>query len=630
MRRSLVRSGAVVIAAVVTLASCSSDGDSASVVTATPSTDAVDTTDAVETTAPAGDFDPYAQTLEWTECDAGECAEVTVPIDYDDPSVGTTTIAMNRRAASGDKIGTLFLNPGGPGGSGLQMTGPFVERVSSDVSDAYDVVGFDPRGVGSSDPLGCLDSEQLDTLLSTDIDTDDPASVDAYAQLVEAQGNACLSTNPELAKHVTTVETAKDLDVLRALVGDDQINYYGASYGTFLGTTYAALFPDRVGRLVLDGAKDPSLSGTEEALAQAGGFQLAFGDYAADCVANACELGATVDEIDQQVADLLATAAADPLPTDDTARPLTQILALSGLAEPLYVQDDWPMLTDALTAGFAGDGTALLTLADLSNGRSLGEYDSNQSQAQTAINCLDNQIAPEPDSTPTQADFVAASALFGSIIYAHAAGVCSGWPIEPTVTAPDYTAAGAAPILVVGTTGDPATPFESAQKLVEVLESGVLLIRDGDGHTAYFSGNNCISNAIDRFLVDGTVPAAGTECADETESATTTDEGVASGEPSGTVSVIAGGETVFEGEIIECSIATSDVSFTAQGEVAILQVTTNDDGTQSVVISGGDDFTGSGTAVVDTDSGDVTIIGEGSPPSGSVQDLLVLAVISSC
>ncbi len=352
------------------------------------------------TTAPDGDFDPYAQTLEWTECELVECATVTVPIDYDDPSAGTTTINMSRLAATGDRQGSLFMNPGGPGGSGVDFNFSFAALGSPELGEAYDLIGFDPRRVGTSDPLGCLDTAGLDELIATVVDPEDQASVDAFGELVAEQGEACLATNPQLAQHVTTVETAKDLDVMRSLVGDEQLNYYGASYGTFLGATYAALFPEQVGRLVLDGAVDPSLSAFQQTLRQAGGFQLAFDDYLADCLANDCPLGSSADEIEAKVTDLFATAAATPLPTDNPDRPLTQTLALYGIVAPLYSQDIWPTLTESLTAAFDGDGTQLLFAADSYNDRGPDADFDNAAQAYTAITCLDAQIAPEPTRCP--------------------------------------------------------------------------------------------------------------------------------------------------------------------------------------------------------------------------------------
>jgi len=649
MNRRSARGAAITAVTLLMIASCSSDDDATGTTTATtdaPATSAEPTT-APDTTEPAGDLDPYAQTLEWDECDQGECATAIVPTDYDDPAAGTTTIAMARQPAAGEKIGTLFINPGGPGGSGVEFLGSFALLVSPEVSDAYDIVGFDPRGVGSSDPLGCLDTEGLDTLLSTDVDPDDPASVDALTTLIEGQAEACLSTNPELTKHVTTVETAKDLDVLRALVGDDQLHYYGASYGTFLGSTYAALFPERAGRLVLDGAMDPSLSSAQTALRQAGGFQLAFDDYAADCVANTCELGASVDEIEQRVSDLLEATQDTPLPTDDPDRPLTQAYAFYGIAEPLYTQEQWPVLTAALLEAFDGDGTTLLASADEYNQRTADGYATNLQQANTAINGLDCKIAPEADSTPTEDDFLAASPLFGAILFGYVEVGCDAWPITPTVEAPDYTAQGAAPILVVGTTGDPATPLASAQKLAELLDSGVLLIRDGEGHTAYFSGDECITTIIDAFLVDGTVPEDGTECGAPAESTTTTTAAstaapsgptttVAASVPSGTVTLTVAGDDAFTGDITSCTLVEPDVTFTARSETAEMEVGTQADGDVFVTVTGVYEFEGTGTAAFgpDTgiDQGGVTITGSGAQldDGAPIEDFVLTAEIGAC
>jgi pimeloyl-ACP methyl ester carboxylesterase len=462
---------------------------------------------------PVADFDPYDQTIGWRKCGARrQCAEVTVPIDYDDPSAGTTTIAMVRFPAKGDKLGTLFLNPGGPGGSGVEFAIEAHSAFDAPIQESFDIVGFDPRGVGQSDPLVCTDTAGLDEFISADVDPDDPESVAAYEALVEDLGDGCLATNPELAQHVTTVEAAKDIDVLRALVGDDELYYFGGSYGTFLGATYAALFPEEVGRLVLDGAMDPEIADLQNRLRQAGGFQRAFDDYAADCVANECELGGSVEEIEQIVAGLFDAALAEPIPTGDPDRPLTRTLAFGGVIAPLYSQSAWPELTEAISTAVDDDGAALLALADQYNNRTADGYENNLTQANSAINCLDAQLAPEPEALPTEADFVAASSLFGKIVYGLFEVACTSWPIRPTVEAPDYTATGAAPILVVGTTGDPATPIESARALADLLDSGVLLVREGDGHTAYFAFNPCINDIVDAYLAEGTVPDDGTTC----------------------------------------------------------------------------------------------------------------------
>lgn len=509
-RRDRVALTVVVLVIALAAAACGDDGDSAdpdevTVDEATP-----------EATDTGGDFDPYGQTLEWSACDVGECAEATVPIDYDDPSAGTTTIAMVRQPAMGDRAGTLFVNPGGPGESGIDFVVEAGLYFGLPIQESFDIVGFDPRGVGQSDPLVCLDDEELDDYVAADVDPDDPASVDAYGELIAGMADACLATNPELAKHVTTVETAKDLDVLRALVGDDELYYFGGSYGTFLGATYAALFPDRVGRVVLDGAIDPSIALLQNDLRQAGGFQLAFDDYATDCVATGCPLGASVEEIEASVAGVFDAAFADPLPTGDSERPLTRATAMYGVIAQLYAEDSWPQLTDAILAALDGDGSALLGSSDGYWQRAADGYVTNTAESNKAITCLDAQVAPAPESVPTEDDFIEASSLFGEIYYGLVEIECDTWPIEPSVEFPDYTAPGAAPILVIGSTGDPATPIESAHVLADLLESGVLLIRDGEGHTAYFTfQSSCINDIVDAYLAEGTVPDDGTECADD-------------------------------------------------------------------------------------------------------------------
>jgi len=671
---------ATMIVATVVVAACSGDDDSADEATTVPTTEASSTsvppttvaetassttpssstpdTTTPDTTAPAEDVDPFSQTLEWTDCDGIDCAMAIVPIDYDDPSAGTTTISMVRLPAQGDKIGTLFINPGGPGGSGIDFALGQAQLFGEGILESFDIVGFDPRGVGQSDPLICADTAGLDEWLGSDVDADDPESVAAYQDIVEGIGNGCLDTNPELSQHVTTVETAKDIDLLRTLVGDDQLYYYGGSYGSFLGATYAALFPENVGRMVLDGPPDPLLHELQNRLRQAGGFQLAFDDYAADCVETGCPLGDSVDEVEQTVADLFEAALADPLPTDDPERPLTRALAVQGMAAPLYDEEAWSLLTESLDAAVnGGDWSAILRLADINSQRSEDGYPNNISQAQTAINCLDEQLLPEADSEPTEDDFIAASSLFGSYIYGIYAFDCDAWPIEPSVTFPDYAAAGAAPILVVGTTGDPATPIENAYALADELDSGVLLVREGEGHTAYFAFNPCINEIVDAYLVDGTVPDEETTCSesgelvgadadttattepdtDETDGTDGTDDGESAlgSEASGTATMTVAGDVVFEGDVAQCTIADPDLQVLVQGETAEMAIGVDDDGSVFVVVTGAYEFVGEGSATFDgagLDQGNVTVSGTGAQPDDSapVADFVVDLEVASC
>ena len=529
MRRELFRRVMVVaVAGSVLVTACTSDDDAsesttAPVDTSAPSTDEVPATTAApattpETTAPAGDFDPYAQDLEWGECGdggeglGGECSAVQVPIDYDDPSAGDTFIALVRMPASGDAQGTLFVNPGGPGESGVEFAPGWSLLLDPEVTAAYDVVGFDPRGVGASDPLECLDTAALDEFIAFDPTPETPEEIDEFAALLVGMGEGCEQDAGALASHVTTVETARDLDVLRAVVGDDQLNYYGASYGTYLGATYAALFPDNVGRLVLDGAVDPEIPFSELWLGYAGGFEVALASYADNCVADgACPLGSTPDEVIASVQDLFAQVDEEPLLTSDPDRPITQALAFWGVVTPLSVEEAWPLLTDAVLSAQTGNGDSLLALADLSTGRDAEVYSSNVFMAQTAIDCLDTQIRPEGDEVNID-EFVEASPTFGAIVGGFAAYGCDTWPLETALQAPDYSAPGAAPIVVLGTTRDPNTPYAWAQRLAEIIDSGVLLTRDGDGHTGYLKGNACIDQTINEYLVNGAVPDDGTTC----------------------------------------------------------------------------------------------------------------------
>ena len=605
--------------------SCSGDDDG-TVMPSTTVESVATSTEPVTTEGQSVEFDPYAQTLEWTSCDVGECAEVMVPVDYDDPSAGTTTIAMTRQVAQGapeDRVGTLFLNPGGPGASGIDFASQAGLLFDVSILEAFDLVGFDPRGVGQSDELVCVDTAGIDERVSADVVPDDPASVAAYEAIITDLGNGCAETNPGLAEHVTTVETAKDLDVLRALAGDEQLNYYGASYGTFLGSTYAALFPDKVGRLVLDGAMDPELADLQNRLRQAGGFQLAFDDYAADCVATSCGLGASVDELEQIVTGVFDTALAEPLPTGDADRSLTRTLAFGGVIAPLYDQLAWPDLTAALTAAIDGDGTALLALADQYNGRGPDGYESNLTQANDAINCLDAQIAPQPETLPTEDDFVAASSLFGEIVYGLFEVTCDAWPLAPTVDAPDYTAPGANPILVVGTTGDPATPIESARALADLLDSGVLLVRDGEGHVAYFAGNTCITGIVDAYLVDGAVPDDGTECADT--STDSTDE--PTGADTQQVSFIADTDDV-QAEWTVCMWDGTALTLTAANDDTEIDAETADDGTIDVTVTGANEWTMSGTAT----AADTTLLvtGTGTSADGTTTDATLIIDTTNC
>ena len=467
-----------------------------------------------ESDVPEGLEEYYTQDLDWEDCGSDRCADITVPIDYAEPDGDTTELRM-RVVGDEDAEQHLFVNPGGPGGSAVDYATTMSSQLGDDVTDTYAIVGVDPRGVGVSSPLECYDDEQFDAYVDTDPTPDDPAEVQASIDQLTGMAEACEENSGDLAGHVSTVEVARDMDIARALVGDATLNWFGASYGTYLGATYASLFPEKVGRMVLDGAINPELGPVDSALGQTTGFQRALEAYIADCVTEAdCPLGTDEAAGQQRLADLLAQLDAQPMPTETADRPLTEGQAFFGIALPLYSETLWGELSSALTLAIGeGDGSGLQFLSDAYFERSAnGSYASNIGQVITAVNCLDATERPTFEELEAEvAEFVAVSPVFGRALGLGAGG-CSAWPFESEADPVDFSAKGAPPILVLGTTRDPATPYEQAVELADILDSGVLISRDGDGHTAYQSGNSCVTDAVDAYLVDGTVPDEDPEC----------------------------------------------------------------------------------------------------------------------
>lgn len=456
----------------------------------------------------------YKQKLIWTDCGGSQCTWVKVPIDYDAPAGATLRLRVKVRPGDARKpIGHLFLNPGGPGGSGVAFLDQFAPLTSQSIRKSYDMVGFDPRGVGASTPLTCLSNTKLDDFNNLDPDPDDDAEIRAYQQGTADLGKACGKNSGELAQHVSTLEAAKDIDILRALMGEKMLDYYGASYGTQLGATYAQLFPKKVGKMILDGAVDPTLSEEDQAFGQAEGFQRALESYIRDCVkSSTCPLGNDPDAAEQKLSAFLDALDSDPLKTDST-RKVTEAMAFYGIAVTLYDRDYWPALTAELTRAVNGDGTTMLYLADQYFGRrDNGSYRDNSSQSIYAISCLDSAERPAVSEVEkAEAKFTKESPVFGRSMAWSIVG-CTDWPFTSKNTQVKVKAEGAAPILVVGTTRDPATPYEWAEALAKQLDSGVLVTREGDGHTAYHAGNPCIDSIINRFLLSDFVPKDGVTC----------------------------------------------------------------------------------------------------------------------
>ncbi len=469
--------------------------------------------------APSGVSDAlrglYQQHIAWRGCDSGfQCASLRVPLDYDNPSGATITVAVIRKPAADQdhRIGALLINPGGPGGSGVAYARAAETTFGADVRDRFDLIGFDPRGVGQSTPVHCLDDPAMDTFVAADPDPTTPEQIAAVSQTDRAFAAACERNSGSLLPHMSTKDAARDMDVLRGALGDQRLYYFGKSYGTYLGAVYAGLFPSRVGRMVLDGALDPALSAAEMGRAQAAGFELALGRFLADCAGRPdCPLGRTPAAARAALGTLLDAVEAHPL-RGDGKRTLDEALAVTGISAALYDQQSWRVLRESLTLAMRGDGRGLLVLSDSYYERDSNGHYSNEMAANNAVNCLDHpDVTSVADVERELPSLSAASPLFGPAI-AWGSLVCAYWPVRPSSAPGPIRAPGAAPILVVGTTRDPATPYAWAQSLATQLSSGNLLTFDGDGHTGYGRGNGCVDSAVDSYLLTGTPPARGTTC----------------------------------------------------------------------------------------------------------------------
>lgn len=471
--------------------------------------------------APGGFEEFYGQTLDWSSCegmDAGDydCTTVTAPLDWTNPDSDTIELALIRRAATkGNALGSLLTNPGGPGASGydlIQQSASFA--VGSAVSDVYDVIGFDPRGVGRSTAVACFDGDDMDSYLF-DIPADPRGSDGWRAELTQRNTefvDACEQNSAGILPFITTDNAARDMDLIRAVLGDKELTYLGYSYGTFLGATYAKLFPERVGRLVLDGAIDPSIPGIDVGTTQALGFESALRAYMADCLtSDDCPFTGSLDEAMADLGTLLASVDAKPLKASD-GRMLGADSLMTGIISALYSEDSWSYLTIALTDAFAGDADMAFFLADFYYGRSgPGLYDDNSTEAFRAYNCMDYPL-DSSQSDQDAADALVAEKAPTIAPYWEGVDVCEVWPYPPTGVRERIAADGAAPIVVVGTTNDPATPYSWSVSLAEQLSSGVLVTREGEGHTGYNKGNWCVDDAVDQYFIDGIVPEDGLTC----------------------------------------------------------------------------------------------------------------------
>ncbi|TFC18217.1 alpha/beta hydrolase [Cryobacterium algoritolerans] len=459
----------------------------------------------------------YSQVLKWKDCGSGlQCTTASAPLDWTEPAAGTVDLALVRHPASGSRVGSLLVNPGGPGGSGYDFVKDSLDYATdAKLQAGFDIVGFDPRGVGRSSAVKCYQPAQMDEYLYGL--TTAPRGTDAWIRELETAsadfGAACEKNTGALLGHVDTVSAARDLDLLRAALGDKKLNYLGYSYGTFLGASYADLYPGKVGRLALDGALDPSTSNADVTRVQATGFENALRAYLAGCLDGAkCPFSGTVDDAMSTIGALLASVDASPITAAD-GRKLGANTLLTAIIYPLYQAEAWPNLSEMFTTVLRGDAAAAFQFADGYNGRGKdGSYRDNSTEAFMAINCVDYSYNDDPAAMRAQAAQIEAAAPVIGKYMAFGDIGCANWPHKFTGQRAKIHAKGAAPILVVGTTNDPATPYVWAKNLASQLDSGHLVTYTGEGHTAYNKSNACVNDAVDGYLLRGTVPAADPRC----------------------------------------------------------------------------------------------------------------------
>ena len=466
-----------------------------------------------DTTSPAtGDSVDPSGGLQWDELSEGvDTALLEVPVDYDDPDGPTFDLFVARHRATDqeNKIGSLLVNPGGPGFGGSDFA-IFADQVyNQELLDRFDIIGWDPRGTGQSEPgIDCIDD--YDHYFSgTDITPDDDEEKQQIVALAEEFANNCVERNADYFEYVGTNNSARDMDSIRRALGEDQISYFGFSYGSELGATWATLFPETVRAAVLDGAADPTATLTEGGVQQAAGFEQSIATFLAECSDDPSCAFHNDGDAEGAFDALMLELDDEPIPSEPGRPDITRGVALQAVAQAMYSQSFWDRLYEALADAQEGDGSGLLSLYDSYYQRKADGTWGNELEAFQTISCMDDPERPtveEDDATAAQYLEVAprfAPNTTGTYF-------CTFFPpaIDPRV---DVTGAGAGPIVVVGTTGDPATQLSSTRAMVDTLEDGRLVVVDADQHTGY-RVNDCVDNAVHRYLIDLEVPPEETDC----------------------------------------------------------------------------------------------------------------------
>ncbi len=447
-----------------------------------------------------------SQTLQWTPCDSGfECTSFKVPVDYNHIDGNSFTIQAIKHVANTPqrRLGSLIMNPGGPGGSGIEYVLSADSIVSASIEDVYDLVGFDPRGVNLSQPIRCLNDSQEDYFLGGNGSVQNPADLATAISSSKLMASACARAAGNKLAHYSTLDSARDMEILRILLKDPKLNYIGKSYGTFLGTLYAALYPKTIGRVVLDGAVDPTVSVRDANIAQAAGFETALKSFVA----------ANSTFSLKQIKSFLQSARIKPL-VGRPSRQLTESLAITGIAASLYdPAGGWPLLKRALSNAIKhGDPADFFFLADSYNQRDTnGHYVSNQTDISEVIGCLDSKDPRSLSQIEADAKVFSAAAPFFGPYLTYSGLSCLYWQAQPVVE-PSFSNIRSNPLLVIGTTRDPATPYQWAKGLHKVLLNSTLITLNGDGHTGANRGSSCVDKAMNNYLLTGRSPAHDITC----------------------------------------------------------------------------------------------------------------------
>jgi pimeloyl-ACP methyl ester carboxylesterase len=465
--------------------------------------------------------------IQWAACKAAEsdstrvpagaeCGMLSVPVDYAKPDGDVAQIAMIRFKATGQKIGSLIVNPGGPGESGVEAAASLAPTLPQSVRDGFDLVGFDPRGVANSTPAAWCNSDADNDRLRADPTVDyTPEGVAHIEKENKEFVQRCVDKmGKDFLANLGTANVAKDLDAIRAGLGDDKLTYLGYSYGTRIGALYAEAYPDKVRAMILDGAVDPNADQIEEEIRQAAAFQKAFDNYAADCATSPdCPLGTDPAKAVDVYKSLVEPLVKHPAKTKDP-RELSYTDAIVGTILPLYSPNLWRHLTQALSELKDGTGDTMLALADLYMGRDARGHYNNSTDVRVAVNCVDKphitdraKVVDEDRRTREVAPFMS----YGKFTGLAPLDTCAFWPVPATGDQHEINVKGLPPILVVSTTNDPATPYQAGVDLAQQL-GGTLVTFDGTQHTVVFQGNTCIDDIAARYLVDVTVPPPNTRC----------------------------------------------------------------------------------------------------------------------